>query len=193
MRRKSRRNIKRVFNIIKVFNDALCYIGKSIVWIVSMSKKGAKNNKYIKHTGYTYFGLMNEIDNLSPRGFEIFCAEMFKALGYKTTLTPISGDYGRDIILNKDGKTIFVECKHYSKNNSIGSPIVTKLLGSIAAFGADGGIVVSTGYFTKSAYEVKEMVDNLELWGYNDITNILFNLSPMKVSQIIEKGLNKVA
>lgn len=130
---------------------------------------------------------MNKIDSFTPRQFEIFCAELFKAKGYKAQITGVTNDYGRDIILKKDNKTYFVECKHYSKSSKIGREIVMKVLGSVAAFNVDGAIIVSTGDYNKNAFEIANMVDNLQLIGYPDIMNMLFNLSPIKVSDIISK------
>lgn len=186
-RYKITKNIKKAFSILDSFNNLILYIVKSIIWIIIMADKGIKNNRYIKHTGYTYFSLMNKIDNLSPRDFEMFCCELYKGLGYKAVLTAATNDYGRDIILTKDGKTIFVECKHYSKTNTIGREICMKLLGSVATFGADAGIIITTGCFNKNAYEIAGMVDNLELVDYTAIVDRLFNLNPIKISQIIDK------
>ena len=62
-----------------------------------------------------------------------------------------------------------------------------KVLGSVAAFNVDGAIIVSTGDYNKNAFQIANMVDNLQLIGYPDIMNMLFNLSPIKVSDIISK------
>lgn len=172
---------------INEFNRLLCAFANHIVWLMSTIKKGIKKSRYTKHTGYTYMGLLNHIGNLSPRQFEVFCCELYKALGYKCTLTKATNDYGRDVIVKKDGKTIFIECKHYSKSSKVTRDICLKLIGSVTTFNADGGIIISTGDFTRTCYEMSNRVDNLELVGYTDIMDMLFNLNPIVVTKIIDR------
>ena len=189
--RKGIRVVSKANRKVNEFNRLICAFAKHIVWLISTVKMGIKKSRYTKHTGYSYFGLINHIGNLSPRQFEIFCYELYKALGYKCTLTQATNDFGRDVIIKKDGKTFFIECKHYSKNNKVTRDVCLKLLGSVSTFNADGGIVISTGDFTRPCYELSNRVDNLELVGYTDIMDLLFNLSPMAVNRII--GQIKVA
>ena len=50
-----------------------------------------------------------------PAGFEGFCADMFRSLGYTTEVTPASRDGGYDILLRgRDGVMSIVECKCYA-------------------------------------------------------------------------------
>jgi Restriction endonuclease len=59
-------------------------------------------------------GLQN-VGAMSGRQFEVFMAQVLRALGYSTTVFGGSGDQGVDIIaVAKDGK-VAVQCKNYKK------------------------------------------------------------------------------
>jgi restriction system protein len=63
----------------------------------------------------------------------------------------MSNDFGRDLILKKEGKTGFVECKRYDKDMSIGRRPLQQFYGAIVNMKADYGIFVTTSYFAKTA------------------------------------------
>ena len=61
-----------------------------------------------------YLGLQN-VGAMSGGQFEVFVAQVLRALGYSTTVLGGSGDQGVDIIaVAKDGK-VAVQCKNYKK------------------------------------------------------------------------------
>jgi HJR/Mrr/RecB family endonuclease len=51
----------------------------------------------------------------SSREFEQFVADLFSAVGYESRVVGASGDMGVDVLLEKDGKRIAVQCKRYRK------------------------------------------------------------------------------
>lgn len=130
-------------------------------------------------------GLEFSISNMDPREFEIFCAKLFKKSGYKTTLTPASNDYGRDIIIEKDGKTAYVECKRWSKNsrNMVGREICEKLMGAcVSGKGVKQGIVINTGKYHFNAYEYMNRINDngeykLQLWSEKDLVALYQELA----------------
>lgn len=60
-----------------------------------------------------------DVDRMDGLEFEAYLQQLFKTLGYTVTLTPPSGDYGADLILKKQGKTISVQAKRYKSNVGI--------------------------------------------------------------------------
>ena len=84
-------------------------------------------------------------------------------MGYDVTLTPATGDEGRDIEISKEGKTLYVECKLYSRGNSVGRPDLQKLLGAMAADRIRRGIVVTTSSFGIKAQEFAKKSGRLDL------------------------------
>ncbi len=87
--------------------------------------------------------------SLDGWAFEKELAKLYRALGYKASTTSMTGDFGVDIDLRKDGKYIIVQCKAHAK--PIGSPDVMKLLGSLHHFSANEAVLASTNGFTDSA------------------------------------------
>lgn len=84
-------------------------------------------------------------------------AAMLRALGYRTLISPMGPDRGKDIIASKDGfgferPRIVVEVKH--RKGAMGAQEIRSFLGGRHA--DDRGLYVSTGGFTKDAlYEAE--------------------------------------
>jgi restriction system protein len=55
-----------------------------------------------------------------------------------------------DLIARKDGETYLVQCKQW-RSVQVGVPVVRELYGAMAAEGAVGGFVVTSGTFTQPA------------------------------------------
>ena len=88
-------------------------------------------------------------DGLSASELERHVALLYGKLGYTTELTASSGDGGVDVILTRQGKITFVQCKQY--RGKMGPAPVRELLGAITQRGADRGVVVCPGGFTHGA------------------------------------------
>lgn len=102
--------------------------------------------------------LNSELHNLSPREFELWCAELLKAKGYKNvTVSPSGVDGGVDIRCIVDDELIFVECKRYlfSRNAKykVDADIIRKLVGAMEGSDVKSGMVVTTGIVTNDALE----------------------------------------
>ena len=107
---------------------------------------------------------------LTPEEFEGAIAKMYVKFGYEATQTPMSNDFGRDVILKKDGKTIFVECKRYAPDNYIGRPALQKIHSAIITMKADSGIVITTSDFAETAVRFAaenqiELINGVKLIG----------------------------
>lgn len=116
------------------------------------------------------------LDELSGYDFEDMMMEVYQKQGYENVRNPgKSGDEGRDILMEKNGKTYVVECKHIKK---VGRPKVQKLHSAVSTYPAEDatGILVTTGEFTRQAKEYTEKVNNgeevLRLTDGNDLREI---------------------
>lgn len=99
-----------------------------------------------------------DINSLSGIQFENVCQNLIEHMGFSVETTKASGDGGIDLIAyNHDpilsGKYI-IQCKRYS--GSVGEPIIRDLYGVITSERANKGILMTTGYFTKSAISFAE-------------------------------------
>lgn len=143
---------------------AIYYFFKGIYLLITYKERKLREE-------YKIFLLeTTDINNLDDRDFEIFCAEVFKKQGFSVDLTKATNDYGRDIILNG---SIYVECKRFNKKESVGRPILQKLLGSMDMFNIKKGIVITTGRYSKTAIEAAKMSGKLILWDSYDLFKFL--------------------
>ncbi len=91
------------------------------------------------------------LEGISWQEFEHLVGEAFRLQGYRVTeLGGASADGGVDLILSKDGEKLLVQCKQW-RAFKVGVPVVRELYGVMAAQGASGGIVVTSGRFTDEA------------------------------------------
>jgi len=94
---------------------------------------------------------LETIRSISWREFEELVGEAYRRKGYSVTETGGGGaDGGVDLVLRKDGDKLLVQCKHW-KIVKVGVKVVRELYGVVAAEGATGGIVISSGTFTQEA------------------------------------------
>ncbi|MEK3876474.1 restriction endonuclease [Paenibacillus sp. FSL M7-0420] len=84
--------------------------------------------------------------------FERYLCQLFRTQGYKAEVTKATGDYGADLIIQKDNKKIFIQAKRYSK--SVGIKAVQETQASIAHYGASEAWVVSNSDYTTAAYNL---------------------------------------
>jgi len=93
----------------------------------------------------------NALDGMSWREFEILVGEAYRLQGYQVTETGGGGaDGGIDLALSKGGEKFLVQCKQW-KAFKVGVDVVRELYGVMAAKGATGGFVVTSGRFTEDA------------------------------------------
>lgn len=93
----------------------------------------------------------NTLLSISWHEFELLVGEALRRRGYKVQDTGANGpDGGIDLVARKDGETYLVQCKQW-RSVQVGVPVVRELYGAMAAEGAVGGFVVTSGTFTKQA------------------------------------------
>ena len=95
----------------------------------------------------------NSLENMSWREFELLVSEVFRQQGFSVLETGGRGaDGGIDLVIKKDTDRYLVQCKQW-KAYKVGVVIVRELYGVMAAEGAAGGFVVTSGVFTRDAEE----------------------------------------
>ena len=91
------------------------------------------------------------LNDMSWQQFEALVGEAFRRKGYAVTETGGGGaDGGVDLVLKKEGEAFLVQCKQW-KAYKVGVTTVRELYGVMAAQGASGGFVVTSGVFTDEA------------------------------------------
>lgn len=99
-----------------------------------------------------------DIQSLSGVEFEMVCKRLLEKMGFSVETTKTSGDGGIDLIaINSQpvisGKYI-VQCKRYT--GSVGEPVIRDLYGVVTSERANKGVLMTSGYFTKSAVAFAE-------------------------------------
>jgi restriction system protein len=93
----------------------------------------------------------NTLASISWREFELLVGEALRRQGFAVQETGGNGpDGGVDLIARKDGEKYLVQCKQW-RSMQVGVPVVRELYGAMAAEGAVGGFVITSGQFSKPA------------------------------------------
>ncbi|MBJ9240202.1 restriction endonuclease [Citrobacter braakii] len=120
-------------------------------------------------------GIKDRVNALEPKEMEYLVAGVLRSMGYKTQVSPVGPDRGKDIIASPDGfgfenPRIVVEVKH--RKGQMGSPEIRSFIGG--RHKDDRGLYVSTGGFTKDArYEADRSNIPLTLWTLEDLVRTL--------------------
>ena len=108
------------------------------------------------------------MDEMEGHDFEYYCADILKERGFlEVEVTKGSGDFGADILAEKDGVTYAIQCKCYDK--PIGVKAVQEVYAGRDYYDRMVGVVMTNQYFTQPAVELAKKL-NIMLWdrGYVD-------------------------
>lgn len=120
-----------------------------IVLSVSLLLRGRRN-------------IPQDFDLLEGHDFERFCAELLKKHGFlDVEVTKGSGDYGVDILAEKDGITYAIQCKCYT--TPVGVAAVQQAYAGRDYYDCMVGAVLTNQYFTAPAVEAAKKLKIL-LW-----------------------------
>lgn len=92
------------------------------------------------------------VDSMTGEEYERFCANRLAQLECvkKIQFTPITGDFGADLILYlDDGAKVVVQCKRYS--GKVGNGAVQEVVSAIRHYNADGAMIVTNSTLTQNA------------------------------------------
>lgn len=158
-----------LFQLIKTYQtttqdtDTIINI-TGIVVIVSLFIRVAyklyKKKKYLSSEMYL-------VDRMSGIEFERFLKTLFESLGYTVRLTPPSGDYGVDLICEKESKGYFsrdkivIQAKRYK--GWVGIAAVQQIVGGMHYYNCSYGMVVTNSRFSSNAKNLARK-SNVVLW-----------------------------
>ena len=96
---------------------------------------------------------IKQIDKMDGIEFEKYLQIYYRRLGYKTTITPPSGDFGADLIIeNKEGIKYAVQAKRYRSH--VGVEAVQQAISSKEYYGANKAAVITNSFYTDPAKEM---------------------------------------
>lgn len=100
----------------------------------------------------------SKLSAMTGEQFEQCIASMLRRDGHFVKLTPRSGDYGVDIIMDNH---VAIQCKRYSGN--VGLNAVQEVYAGMMHYGCESSIVVTNSQFTKSAIQLANEL-GVTLW-----------------------------
>jgi restriction system protein len=95
---------------------------------------------------------MTAIDAMTGTDFENYVAARLRRAGWQVTFTSLTGDYGVDLIAERDGKSVAIQCKRHG--NSVGVAAVQQVVAGARHHGCTKSIVVSNQEFTRAAKQL---------------------------------------
>lgn len=99
---------------------------------------------------------VSTLNEMSWQEFEMLVGEAFRRDGYAVAETGGGGaDGGVDLVLRKGAEKFLVQCKQW-RAYKVGVSTIRELYGVMAAIGAAGGFVVTSGAFTQEARSFAE-------------------------------------
>lgn len=110
-----------------------------------------------------------DISLLDPIEYEHFCADLLKENGWNVQVTKASGDQGIDILAEKDGFLLALQCKKYS--SPVGNKAVQEAHSGGTFYEANAFAVVSPVEYTSSARELANSL-NVHLFHHDDLATL---------------------
>lgn len=102
------------------------------------------------------------MDEMEGHDFEYYCAGLLEEMGFLSVeVTKGSGDFGVDILAEKDGISYAFQCKCYDK--PIGVKAVEEIYAGRDFYDRMVGVVMTNQYFTQPAVEMAKKL-NIILW-----------------------------
>lgn len=98
---------------------------------------------------------------MSGKEFESFIATLFQKKGFKVLQTPLSGDFGIDVIIENSFIKIGIQTKCY--NDKVSNSAVQEAVTGIKHYNLDKAMVITNNYFQPSAIALAKD-NNVILW-----------------------------
>lgn len=125
---------------------------------------------------------------LDGHDFEHYFADLLLKIGYeKAEVTPGSGDFGVDILAERDGIKFAIQCKRYSQ--PVGVSAVQEVYSGMSHYHCNVGIVVTNIYYTPQAQAHAKAI-NVVLWDREYISKQLKIIYDLENKDTIESYNN---
>jgi Holliday junction resolvase len=114
-----------------------------------------------------------DADKLDGFAFESFVAKILRSNGFTDVqVTRGSGDQGGDILAKHGEEKLVIQAKRFSIDKKVTNSAVQEVVGAIAWYNANKGVVVTNSMFTRSAKELAER-NNIELWDRQKVSEFI--------------------
>ena len=103
--------------------------------------------------------------------FEMLLQKKFEGLGFVVADTPVTGDFGADIVVDDaDGTRFVIQCKRFA--SKVNLKAVQEVVAAQSHYGGDYGIVITNSEFLPSAIKLAAS-NSVELWDGDKVLKFL--------------------
>ncbi|PHJ38129.1 type II restriction endonuclease [Desulforamulus profundi] len=135
-----------------------------------------KNREILRTSG------IQEIDRMDGTEFEDRIKLLYEDMGYSVEKTPETGDFGGDLIANKPGERIVIQCKRYS--HPVGLKAIQEAATAVLYYKANRAMVITNNKFTPQAVELAK-VNKVELWDRTKLIEALYSVTRSEINGIL--------
>lgn len=132
---------------------------------------------------------IKDIDKMDGFQFEEYLKVLFKKLGYRSWVTKKSGDFGVDLLLKSENRTIAIQAKRYGFKNKVSLKAVQEVYAGGTYYLADERWVVTNAFFTKSALELAKAC-NVRLVNRHELQELILKLKPEKTAKQVRSEVS---
>ena len=142
-------------------------------WVEEIETKGELNLRTARDLlNLSNADSISHLLSLSPRDFEEWTGDLFRALGYEVEITPYQGDGGLDVICTKDSITIGIQCKRY--NGVVMDNLIYNLHKSLKKHNMTDGCFITTGFFSVTAINAAKEC-GIKLYDRTNLAELITN------------------
>jgi len=121
---------------------------------------------------------IHQIDQMDGTTFEHYLEELLRTHGYKVKHVGQVGDFGADLLVEREARRSVVQAKRYAAN--VGIDAVREAATARQHYRADGAIVITNSTFTRAATELAR-TNHVELWGRPKLLQLASSVSEVPV------------
>lgn len=124
---------------------------------------------------------ISEIDAMGGFEFEEFISLILSDLGYEVKPTRKSGDFGADLILEKNGERIIVQTKRYSQKVSVSA--IQEITAAQNFYGIYRACVITNNYFTAPAIKLAN-ANNIKLIDRDELSKMIIEAKELHIQRV---------
>lgn len=109
------------------------------------------------------------MDTFSGSEYEVYCLHELEKYGWNTKLTKGGGDFGADLIAEKNKKRVTMQCKRHKSR--IGISAIKEIFAANAYYAGDIGVVCSNMDYSKPARDFAQKI-NVVLIHHNQLKSL---------------------
>lgn len=132
---------------------------------------------------------ISEVDKMSGIEFEEFLKALYIKLGYNVKLTKKSGDFGADLIIEKNGIQELVQAKCYT-THKVSLSAIQEITGAKKHYQINNASVVTNNYFTEPAKQLASE-NGVKLIDRVALVNLMFH-NELRSTQLVPEITKRI-